>query len=127
MSHAATEDENDLAEAAMSTTRRTFIKDAVALSSASLVASQSILGTAHAQARDYRRIAVEEIFCPPEVITASKRVIQENPDLEPGFLDLIFGRTELAANAVRRMDPTRLAIVWRVTGSWIRCLNTAGV
>jgi len=90
MSHAATDDKNDLAEAAMSTTRRTFIQDAVALSSASLFASQSIFPAAHAQTGDYRRIAVEEIFCPPEVITASKRIIQENPDLEPGFRDLIF-------------------------------------
>ncbi len=104
MSHAATDDKNELAEAAMSTTRRTFIQDAVALSSASLFASQSIFRNAHAQTGDYRRIAVEEIFCPPEVITASKRVIQENPDLEPGFRDLIFGRTERAANAVRRMQ-----------------------
>lgn len=88
----------------MSTTRRTFIKDAVALSSASLLASQSVLRAARAQTADYRRIAVEEIYCPPEVIEASKRIIQENPDLEPRFGDLIFGRSERAANAVRRMQ-----------------------
>ena len=88
----------------MSTTRRTFIKDAVAISSASLVASQSLVRTAGAQSNDYRRIAVEEIFCPPEVIEASKRVILENPDLEPNFGDLVFGRTERTANAVRRMQ-----------------------
>jgi len=88
----------------MSTTRRTFIKDAVALSSASLVASQSLIRTAQAQTGNYRRIAVEEIFCPSEVITASKRVVQENPDLEPRFGDLIFGRSERAAEAVRRMQ-----------------------
>ena len=88
----------------MSTTRRTFIKDAVAISSASLVASQSLFRTANAQTGDYRRIAVEEIFCPPEVIEASKRIIQENPDLEPGFTGLIFGHTERTATAVRRMQ-----------------------
>ena len=88
----------------MSTTRRTFIKDAVALSSASLIASQSFIRTAQAQTGNYRRIAVEEIYCPPEVITASKRIVQENPDLEPRFGDLIFGRSGRSANAVRRMQ-----------------------
>jgi len=88
----------------MTTTRRTFIKDAVMLSSASLIASESITRAAHAQSGDYRRIAVEEIFCPPEVIVASKRLIQENPNLEPGFLELITGTTERSANAVRRMQ-----------------------
>jgi len=95
---------NNSAGGDMSTTRRTFIKDAVAISSASLVASQSLFHTAGAQSSDYRRIAVEEIFCPPEVIIASKRIMQENPELEPNFGDLIFGRTERAANAVRRMQ-----------------------
>ncbi len=88
----------------MSATRRTFIKDAVAVSSASLLASWSILGTTQAQTADYRRIAVEEIYCPPEVIAALKRIIQEDPGLEPGFLELISEDTERSANTVRRMQ-----------------------
>jgi 2,3-dihydroxybenzoate decarboxylase len=88
----------------MSTTRRDFIKDAVALSSASIVASQSITGTANAQSGDYRRIAIEEIYCPPEIITALKRAIGENPDLEPGFTDLISEQTPFSVTLVRRMQ-----------------------
>jgi len=88
----------------MTTSRRTFIKDAVALSSASLVASQSLQQTAQAQSGNYRRIAVEEIYCPPEVITASKRIIQENPGLEPGFLELISEETQRSRDVVRRMS-----------------------
>ena len=88
----------------MGTTRRTFIRDAAGLASASLMASQGLVRPARAQTADYRRIAVEEIFCPPEVIAASRRVIEANPDLEPRFGDLLFGRTERAAEAVRRMQ-----------------------
>jgi 2,3-dihydroxybenzoate decarboxylase len=89
-------------EAEMSTTRRTFIKDAVALSS--LIASQSATRTAGAQTNGYRRIAVEEIFCPPEVIEASKRAINANPNLEPNFRELISEATPFSANVVQRMQ-----------------------
>jgi 5-carboxyvanillate decarboxylase len=88
----------------MTTSRRTFIKDAVALSSASLVASQSLQQTAHAQSGNYRRIAVEEIYCPPEVIAASKRIILENPALEPGFVGLVSEITPQSKNVIRRMQ-----------------------
>ena len=70
----------------MSTTRRTFLKDAVALSSASLAAAPGVFRAAGAQTPDFRRIAVEEIYCPPEVMEASIRAIQANPELEPNFL-----------------------------------------
>ena len=69
----------------MSTTRRTFIKEAAVLSSASVLAGKSIIRGAKAQTPDYRRIAVEEIYCPPEVMEASIRVINANPELEPHF------------------------------------------
>ena len=69
----------------MNTTRRTFIKEAAVLSSASVLAGKSIIRGAKAQTPDYRRIAVEEIYCPPEVMEASIRVINANPELEPHF------------------------------------------
>ncbi len=56
------------------------------LSSASVLAGQGIIRSAGAQTPDYRRIAVEEIYCPPEVMEASIRAINANPDLEPNFL-----------------------------------------
>ncbi len=86
----------------MSTTRRTFLKETVAVSS--LIASQSAFQFARAQTSEYRRIAVEEIFCPPEVIQASKRAINANPDLEPNFRELISEATPFSANVVRRMQ-----------------------
>lgn len=70
----------------MEKTRRTFIKEAAMLSSASVLAGQGIVKSAGAQATDYRRVAVEEIYCPPEVMEASIRAINANPDLEPNFL-----------------------------------------
>ena len=70
----------------MEKTRRTFIKEAAMLSSASVLAGQGIIRSAGAQTPDYRRIAVEEIYCPPEVMEASIRAINANPDLEPNFL-----------------------------------------
>lgn len=56
------------------------------LSSASVLAGQGIIRSAGAQTTDYRRVAVEEIYCPPEVMEASIRAINANPDLEPNFL-----------------------------------------
>ena len=70
----------------MDTTRRTFIKEAAALSSASVLAGKGLIQGATAQEPDYRRVAVEEIYCPPEVMEASIRAINANPDLEPNFL-----------------------------------------
>lgn len=70
----------------MEKTRRTFIKEAAMLSSASVLAGQGIIRSAGAQTPDYRRVAVEEIYCPPEVMEASIRAINANPDLEPNFL-----------------------------------------
>ena len=70
----------------MTITRRMFIQDAAALSSASLLASQGAFQSARAQTPDYRRVAVEEIYCPPEVMEASIRAINANPDLEPHFV-----------------------------------------
>ena len=88
----------------MSKTRRSFIKGAVALSSATVIASQGVHRTVQAQTVDYRRIAVEEIYCPPEIIAALKRTIQQNPDLEPGFVDLVSERNERSIDSVRRMQ-----------------------
>ena len=88
----------------MSKTRRSFIKDAVALSSATVIASQGIQRTAQAQTGDYRRIAVEEIYCPPEIIAALQGTIQQNPDLEPGFVDLVSERNQRSVDSVRRMQ-----------------------
>lgn len=70
----------------MDATRRKFIREAVALSSASVLAGKGLVRGAAAQEPDYRRIAVEEIYCPPEVMEASIRAINANPDLEPNFL-----------------------------------------
>ena len=55
------------------------------LSSASVLAGTSLVQGARAQTPDYRRIAVEEIYCPPEVMEASIRAINANPELEPNF------------------------------------------
>lgn len=97
-------DPRHFSEGKMSTSRRDFIKDAMALSSASLVASQSISGTANAQSSDYRRIAIEEIYCPPEIIPELRRAIVANPDLEPGFSSLILEETPFSQILVRRMQ-----------------------
>ncbi len=105
----------------MTSTRRTFIKDAAALSSASLLASQGVFRGAAAQTPDYRRIAVEEIYCPPEVMEASIRAINANPELEPHFREnfsqdnaqFVNGRIierlqEIGEERLRAMDEGRI-------------------
>ena len=87
----------------MSKTRRDFIKDAAFFSAASSFAAQGVIRTARAQT-DFRRIAVEEIYCPPEVVEATRQAVNADPTLEPGFLDNFRPDNSRMVDILRRMQ-----------------------
>ena len=119
----------------MSTTRRDFIKDSVAFSSASLIAAQGAVGTARAQT-GFRRIAVEEIYCPPEVIEATRQAVDADPSLEPGLgdnfradngrmVDILRRMQDVGEGRLRAMDEGRIDMA--VLSNWSPGVQIFGV
>ncbi len=89
--------------------RRTFLKEAMAASSAYAVASTARAQEAESAA--VRRIAVEETFAVPEVLDALRVLVENEPDREPGLTappyvvtDTIRTLTDLGEARIAAMD-----------------------
>ena len=86
---------------------------------ASLAMSAGVGIAQSARAQSFRRIATEEIFCPPKIVEASRRAIMSNPDLEPGWagsfnednprlMDILERIQEVAELRIQAMDEGRI-------------------
>ena len=89
--------------------RRTFLKQAMAASSAYAVANAARAQDAESAA--IRRIAVEETFAVPEVLDALRTLVENEPDREPGLnappyvvTDTIRALTDLGEARIAAMD-----------------------